>query len=630
MHISADSKATAGTGRRIARIRVLGALLLALVLAPTSAFASWWNHDWSYRKQVFIDTTAKGANTAADLSNVPVLVRLHEGVFRFSDANQDGSDLRFVAEDDKTPLKFHIEKFDSVFNLAFVWVQVPVLKAGTTTKIWMYYGNAKTVGEGDARETYDSDQVLVYHFGERGQPAADSTGYRNKAMSGYSLDESGLIGNAAKFDGQSVVTLPASPSLAVAAGGSLTWSAWIKPAAADEDGVVYAHLDAGRGLTIGLAKGVPYVAVTDAAGVHQSAAGAALADTSWHNLTVVAGPQQATLYIDGKAGPAAAAALPPLSASPSLGGLGGAGAPVSAGFKGDIDELEISKVARDPGLVALTVGNQGTSDKLVQFGGDEAISTWSSGYVGIILHSVTLDGWVIIIILLVMAVLSWGVMWSKARQITRATNANSAFLHMFRSLGGDFGAMHHLVGGKAGAAGGEMSEKTRALLQKAPLMRLFNSGLEELEQRLSGEGRGGKRIVRLSAQSIAAIRAEIDSTMVTETQSLNRLMVLLTIAISGGPFIGLLGTVVGVMITFAAVAAAGDVNVNAIAPGIAAALVATVAGLFVAIPALFGYNYLLTRIKEITAQMHVFVDAFITRMAENYHSPDALSAMVDH
>ena len=95
-------------------------------------------------------------------------------------------------------------------------------------------------------------------------------------------------------------------------------------------------------------------------------------------------------------------------------------------------------------------------------------------------------------------------------------------------------------------------------------------------------------------------------------------MVLLTIAISGGPFIGLLGTVMGVMITFAAIAAAGDVNVNAIAPGIAAALMATVAGMSVAIPSLFGYNYLASRIKSIVSQMHIFVDEFITKLAENY------------
>jgi biopolymer transport protein ExbB len=95
-------------------------------------------------------------------------------------------------------------------------------------------------------------------------------------------------------------------------------------------------------------------------------------------------------------------------------------------------------------------------------------------------------------------------------------------------------------------------------------------------------------------------------------------MVLLTIAIAGGPFLGLLGTVVGVMITFAAIAASGDVNVNAIAPGIAAALAATVAGLAVAIPSLFGYNWLNSRIKAITADMRVFVDEFVTRVAEHY------------
>jgi biopolymer transport protein ExbB len=98
-------------------------------------------------------------------------------------------------------------------------------------------------------------------------------------------------------------------------------------------------------------------------------------------------------------------------------------------------------------------------------------------------------------------------------------------------------------------------------------------------------------------------------------------MVLLTIAISGGPFLGLLGTVVGVMITFASVAQAGEVNVNAIAPGIAAALLATVAGLGVAIPSLFGYNYLLTRIKVVTTDMHVFIDEFVTKLAEFYSEP---------
>ena len=117
--------------------------------------------------------------------------------------------------------------------------------------------------------------------------------------------------------------------------------------------------------------------------------------------------------------------------------------------------------------------------------------------------------------------------------------------------------------------------------------------------------------------------------MVREIERLNNMMVLLTIAIAGGPFIGLLGTVVGVMITFAAIAAAGDVNVNAIAPGIAAALLATVAGLAVAIPSLFGYNYFQVRIKGVISEMTVFVDEIVTRVAEGDLARDKRQQLAD-
>ena len=141
--------------------------------------------------------------------------------------------------------------------------------------------------------------------------------------------------------------------------------------------------------------------------------------------------------------------------------------------------------------------------------------------------------------------------------------------------------------------------------------------MHEIHNRVDSNGR-----TVITSESIEAIRASMDATLVRENQRLSKSMVLLTIAISGGPFLGLLGTVVGVMITFAAIAAAGDVNVNAIAPGIAAALLATVTGLFVAIPALFGYNYLLIRNKNVTANMRVFVDEFVTRLAEAHRAPD--------
>jgi biopolymer transport protein ExbB len=197
-----------------------------------------------------------------------------------------------------------------------------------------------------------------------------------------------------------------------------------------------------------------------------------------------------------------------------------------------------------------------------------------------------------------MFLIAAGVMVSKALYISRTAGANRRFLQLFResedvlSIG---------------------SEDSNLRFSNSSLYRLYCAGQHELAKRHIGpENR------RLSGPSLDAVKAAVDADSVREGQQLNSMMVLLTIAISGGPFLGLLGTVVGVMITFAAIAAAGDVNVNAIAPGIAAALLATVAGLAVAIPSLFGYNYLASRIKNIASDMQIFIDEFVTRVAETY------------
>ena len=121
-------------------------------------------------------------------------------------------------------------------------------------------------------------------------------------------------------------------------------------------------------------------------------------------------------------------------------------------------------------------------------------------------------------------------------------------------------------------------------------------------------------LAKPKTKAIESVRATLDAAQVRENQKLNRFMVLLTIAISGGPFLGLLGTVIGIMITFASIAATGDVNVNTIAPGVAAALFATVMGLVVAIPSLFGYNFIASRIAARVVAMEVFADQMVGRM----------------
>jgi biopolymer transport protein ExbB len=266
-------------------------------------------------------------------------------------------------------------------------------------------------------------------------------------------------------------------------------------------------------------------------------------------------------------------------------------------------------------MVAYGQGGE-KAGRLVVLGADEQASTWMSGTFGILMRSLTVDGWVVIGVLAVMAVISWWVMVIKTSYLNANAKGNALFMSEWRHLAADLTALDHGDPDKVRSVGGRVDSDAEKLLRHASVYRIYHIGAEEIRHRVAGDAAPDTRV--LSARSIQAIRASMDAGMVRETQKLNQLMVFLTIAISGGPFLGLLGTVVGVMITFAAIAAAGDVNVNAIAPGIAAALVATVAGLVVAIPALFGYNYLTSRVKEASNDMHVFVDEFVTKMAEFY------------
>ncbi len=586
-------------------------LLMAVMLGVLPGIANaWWQNDWSYRKAITIDAGPKGANLTESAGRVPLLIRLHSGNFQFDGVADNGADIRFVAADDKTPLNYHIEQYDPMLGVALIWVDIPQLQAGASQSIWMYYGNKKAPDGGKPAETFDADYTLVYHFnGASGVPPKDATAYGNNAQNApFKTIEDGIVGKGAQFDGGSALTLPASPSLNVAAGGSFTFSAWVRPSALGPNALLYSRRDGANALLIGLDNGVPFAQVDGGAAPVRTPGAAPVAANQWTYLAVTADGKNLTVYANGKQVAQVAATLPALTGAAAI-GADVVGAPAGfAGYTGAIDELRLSKIARSPVAIAVDALAQGSESKLVAYGNDEKQSGFGFGYFGVIVQSVTVDAWVVITILLAMAAVSWVVMWSKARYVGTVDKANQFFVQRFREVAG-----RHLVGL---AHVDENSAEGRRLYQSS-LYRLYRAGVHEIHSRVDGNGR-----TVITTESIEAIRASMDATLVRENQRLSKSMVLLTIAISGGPFLGLLGTVVGVMITFAAIAAAGDVNVNAIAPGIAAALLATVTGLFVAIPALFGYNYLLIRNKNVTANMQVFVDEFVTRLAEAHRAPD--------
>ena len=101
---------------------VIGGLLAAAALTTAAPANAWWESDFAYRTRINLNTAAAGVT--GEVMRAPVLVRLHSGNFNFADVKADGSDLRFVAGDDRTPLTFHIEKWSPQEQQALVWVDV--------------------------------------------------------------------------------------------------------------------------------------------------------------------------------------------------------------------------------------------------------------------------------------------------------------------------------------------------------------------------------------------------------------------------------------------------------------------------------------------------------------------------
>jgi biopolymer transport protein ExbB len=482
-------------------------------------------------------------------------------------------------------------------------VQVPkVAGSNAMQHIWMYYGN-QAAQPNALTAVYDTQQWAVYHLSEATGLPQDTTAAGNHITEGKATFVSGgLIGGSAKLAGDGGLV---AGNAALQAAKAFTFSAWIKPESANGE------LLAVGDLKLTLANGVAVLAANGAT----ARATDALTLNAWQHVAVSAGAN-AALYINGKQ----VATLPGAFVSAGSVRLGG-------GLVVELDEVQLSTTERSAGWIALQADSQGAASKLVKQGEEQTTKSGKeTGYFMATMNNLTLDGWVVVGICVVMFFIAIYVMWTKAMLLARQKKINPEFTEAFDQLTKRLPEL--------GNSAADHVSQLDALSLKADeykdssLHRIFQVGARELKFRFANTKAGAAAkpsdesglhdLPAISERAMLAVRSSLDAQLTRERQRLDNGMVLLTIAISGGPFLGLLGTVVGVMITFAAIAAAGDVNVNAIAPGIAAALVATVAGLGVAIPALFGYNYLQTQIKAISADMNVFVDEFVTKMSETY------------
>lgn len=213
---------------------------------------------------------------------------------------------------------------------------------------------------------------------------------------------------------------------------------------------------------------------------------------------------------------------------------------------------------------------------------------------------------IVLLILLVFSAVSWGIVLSKFWQFSRATRHSSSFIDIFRKS----------------SKFSEVQAVCRTL-SDSPLVGLFQSGYTELNAQLraAGQGDAGKPAPaagRPTLKSLDAVdRALLRATTVEMTKLERRLSFLATTA-SITPFIGLFGTVWGIMNSFQRIGAQGASSLAAVGPGIAEALVATAAGLFAAIPAVYFYNHFTSRVKHFSGDMDDFALEFLNISERNF------------
>ena len=235
------------------------------------------------------------------------------------------------------------------------------------------------------------------------------------------------------------------------------------------------------------------------------------------------------------------------------------------------------------------------------------------------IQKATTEGKVTILALLILSLFSWTIIITKFRQLWIARKASKRFYDTYAQTRDPLGI-----------------HKKGTEFNGAPAYQLYVRGADEVGYHLKNNPVTVKSVAhpsvgvgdtdhlaqqtttKVSTASFEAVKVVLEEAAAAQAMSLEKGMIVLSTAVAGGPFIGLLGTVWGVMSTFADIAVAQQASLTTMAPGVAAALVATVTGLLVAIPAMFAYNFMVTTIRHITQELDGFASRFANQVEHAY------------
>ena len=224
----------------------------------------------------------------------------------------------------------------------------------------------------------------------------------------------------------------------------------------------------------------------------------------------------------------------------------------------------------------------------------------------------TIDARSILFLLLVFSIVAWSTMVSKGLQMRRAKSLNRFFDAEFRAAKSALAIFDR-----------------RIQVDGCPLFTVYHEGCLELDARLKKGGAGGRKQF-VTLKSVEHIKRLLENTAAREAIKLASGLILLAIAVSGAPFLGLLGTVWGVMTTFADVGQQGSADLSTMAPGVAAALITTVAGLLVAIPSMFFYNFLVHTLRVLTVELDNFAQELMSRIETEFMRDDEMPDRIPH
>jgi len=256
----------------------------------------------------------------------------------------------------------------------------------------------------------------------------------------------------------------------------------------------------------------------------------------------------------------------------------------------------VEGVLRLLGTLVLALQNQGTaagtSDAAVQ-SQDLLTSLSHAGAVEL----------AVLVTLLIFSAGSWGIIIFKKMQLARAAKQTVQFLDVFRKSS-RFSEVQAVC----------------ANVAASPLVGLFQAGYAELNAQLRsvGDQKPGAAAARPTLRSLESVDRALLRASTAEISKLEQRMTFLATTASISPYIGLFGTVWGIMMSFQSIAAQGSTSLGVVAPGISQALIATAAGLFAAIPAVYFYNDILSNVKKFSNEMDDFSMEFLTIAERNF------------